>query len=168
MLLYRVQLLVDQHPNEHQQEYARSRAEHAYRDGKPVDLGQQLRLLLVHMRTRIIQKQLVIPVHCECALVDQQEDQTNCKSPEHHGHNSQRHKAPRPVSNSVAAISRPTRSIGFHGSTGAVDFSLESLVCGIQSPAIARLNTWLQPRILSVMAMFWPTIAVHIRFLAEC
>jgi hypothetical protein len=37
-LLYRVQLLVEQHPQEHQQKYPRPDAEHAHRDGKPVDL----------------------------------------------------------------------------------------------------------------------------------
>jgi len=80
-LLYCVQLLVDQHPHEHQQKYPRPDAEHAHRDGKPVDLCQKVRLLLVHVRTRVIQKQLVIPVHGECALVDQEDDRPIAKTP---------------------------------------------------------------------------------------
>ncbi len=86
MLLEVVQLLIDQHRHEHQQKYPRPDAEHAHGDGKPVDLGQQFRLLLVHVRTRVIQKQLIIPVHGECALVDQEDDQTNCENPEDHRH----------------------------------------------------------------------------------
>src|ERR1017187_7323119 len=102
-LLYFVQLLVDQHRHEHQQKYPRPDAKRPHRDGKPVDLGQQFRLLLVHVRTRVIQKQLVIPVHGECALVDQEDDQTNCENSEDHPHDSQRHKPPRPDSNPSAS-----------------------------------------------------------------
>jgi hypothetical protein len=49
----------------------------------------------MHVRTRVIQKQLIVPAHGECALVDQQEDQTDCESPEDHRHDSQHHRAPR-------------------------------------------------------------------------
>ena len=75
---------------------------------KPGDLGQQFRLLLVHVRTRVIQKQLVIPVHGERALVDQEDDQTNCENSEDHRHDSS-HKPPRPDSNQVRRLSRPNR-----------------------------------------------------------
>src|SRR5215471_5492878 len=105
MLLCLIQVLVDQHPHKHQQKYPSPDAKGAHGDGKPADLGQQFRLLIVHVRTRVIQKQLVIPVHRECTLVDQEEDQTNCKSPEYHSHNSQHHKPPRPVSNLRALTS---------------------------------------------------------------
>jgi hypothetical protein len=44
-LRYCVQLPVDQHRHEHQQKYRRADAEHAHREGKPVDRGQQFRLL---------------------------------------------------------------------------------------------------------------------------
>jgi hypothetical protein len=74
-LLHCVQFLVNQHRHQSQKEYPRPHAEHAHRDGNPVDLGQQVRLLLVHVGTRVIQKQLVIPLHGEGALVDQEDDQ---------------------------------------------------------------------------------------------
>src|ERR1017187_600923 len=102
-LLYFVQLLVDQHRHEHQQKYPRPDAKRPHRDGKPVDLGQQFRLLLVHVRTRVIQKQLVIPVHGECALVDEEDDQTNCENSEDHRHDIQRHRPPRPNFNPSAS-----------------------------------------------------------------
>jgi hypothetical protein len=93
-LLYTVQLLVEPHRREQQQKYSRPDAEHARRDDKPIDSGQQFRLLRVHMRTRIIQKQLVIPVHHECALVDEEDDQTNSENSEDHRHDCQRHNLP--------------------------------------------------------------------------
>jgi hypothetical protein len=49
----------------------------------------------VHVRTRVIQEQLVIPVHGESALVDQEDNQTNCENSEDHRHDSQRHEPPR-------------------------------------------------------------------------
>jgi hypothetical protein len=66
--------------------------EDAQRDGKPIDPGQQFRLLLlVHVLTRVIQKPLVIPVHRECALADQDDDQTDNENSEDHRHNCHCH-----------------------------------------------------------------------------
>src|SRR5579862_5829086 len=93
-LLYAVELLVEPHCGKGHQKYSRPDTEHAHRDGKPVDLGQQFRLLLVHVRTRVIQKQLIIPVHGECALVDQEEDQTDSEYSEDHRYNCEYHNHP--------------------------------------------------------------------------
>jgi hypothetical protein len=38
------------------------------------------------VRIVVIQEQLIILVHGECALVDQQEDQTNREDPEYNRH----------------------------------------------------------------------------------
>lgn len=85
-LLDPAQLLVEPHRRGDHQKYPRSDAEHAHRDGKPVDLSQQFRLLRVHVRTRLIQKQLVIPVHGKCAFVDQEDDQAKSEGSEDHRH----------------------------------------------------------------------------------
>src|SRR5580765_285958 len=56
------------------------------------------------MRTRVIQEQLVVPVHRERALVDQEDDQTNRENSEDHCHDCQRHNPPPQIS----AIDGPT------------------------------------------------------------
>ena len=44
---------------------------------------QQFSLLFLHVRVVVIQKQLIIFVHGERALVDQQDDQTNSEESEY-------------------------------------------------------------------------------------
>lgn len=38
------------------------------------------------MQTRVIQKQLIVLVHSEGALTDQEDDETDCENSEDHGH----------------------------------------------------------------------------------
>src|ERR1700686_1191216 len=96
-LLYFVQLLIDQHRYQHQEKYSGTDAEHTNRKDKPVDLGQQLRLLFLHVRIMVIQKQLIVLVHSERALVDQEDDQTDGENSKYNRHYRQRHKPPRQV-----------------------------------------------------------------------
>src|SRR5581483_10721102 len=114
ILLDFVQLLIDQHGDEHQQKYSRSDAEYAHREGQALHFGQQFRLLGVHVRTGVIQKQLLVLVHGQRALVDQQDDQTDCEHSEDHRHDSQRHKPPR-YDSSPSAGGVP-QCLGFEGS----------------------------------------------------
>jgi phage terminase Nu1 subunit (DNA packaging protein) len=69
-LLDFVQLLINQHGNEHEQEYARADAENADRKHEAIDLGQQLSLFFLHVRIGIIEKELIILMHGQGTLVD--------------------------------------------------------------------------------------------------
>jgi hypothetical protein len=85
-------------------------AEHAQRDGKPIDLGQQFRLLLlVHARTRVIQKPLVIPANRKCALANQKDDQTGSQKSEEHRYNYQCHN-PNPADSSWMVLLSSTQN----------------------------------------------------------
>jgi hypothetical protein len=85
-LLNFVQLLVDQHGHKHQQKYTGTNGEHSDRNRKAVDLRQQFRLLFLHVRIGIIQKELLIFVHRESALVNQEDDQTYGENSEYNRH----------------------------------------------------------------------------------
>lgn len=75
-LLHFVQLLVNQQREEGEQKHSRSDAEHPHGEGQFVDLGQQFCLLFLHVRIRSVEEKLVILVHRQCALVDEEHDQT--------------------------------------------------------------------------------------------
>jgi hypothetical protein len=78
-LLYGVESLIDEHAGEHQQEHAESGAENPDRDGQPVHLRDQLRLLLLHVRARVVEIQRLILVHGERAAVDEKDNQADCE-----------------------------------------------------------------------------------------
>ena len=96
-LLNFVQLLINQHCDQHQQKYSGTDAEHPDGKDKPIDFGQQFGLLFLHVRIVVIEKELIVLVHGESAFVNQQDDQTNGKNPKHYRHDSQRHKPPQQV-----------------------------------------------------------------------
>jgi hypothetical protein len=74
LLLNFAQLLRDPHAQQDQNKDTGSYAEYPDRHPEPIDLDQQLRLLFLHVRVRIVQKELIVFMHCERAAIDEQDD----------------------------------------------------------------------------------------------
>src|SRR5580698_2520880 len=119
-LLYFVQLLVDQQRQKRQQRNSGQDAEHAQRNGELVHLDHQLRLLIPHVGICLVEKELIVLVHGERALVDQQEYQSHCTYSEQRPHDFNRcHTPPQQVPTTAIplrggeAVSRTSPGEGF-------------------------------------------------------
>jgi hypothetical protein len=72
-LLNFAQLLRDPHTQQYEDKNSGSHTENPDRNPQPIDFYQQFRLLLLHVRIRVVQKQLIVFMHRERAAIDEQD-----------------------------------------------------------------------------------------------
>jgi iron-sulfur cluster assembly accessory protein len=102
------QFLGDPQAQQYEEKYARPAAEDPDRNSEPVDFYQELSLLLLHVRIRVIEKELIILVHRERAAIDEKDNQTSGENaPDSRYQIQHRHKPPRQRPASLAASRFP-------------------------------------------------------------
>src|SRR5581483_8213679 len=74
-LLVRVKPLVNSEAGNHQDQESGGGPQPAQRGSESVDLGQNLRLLLLHVRFRFAKVELIVLLHGECATVNEEDNQ---------------------------------------------------------------------------------------------
>ena len=82
-LLDGAQSLINEHADEHEKQHAGARAEDPHGLREPVHFHQQLGLLLLHVGVGVVEIELFILVHGECAAIDEEDDQANGKNNPH-------------------------------------------------------------------------------------
>ncbi len=94
-LLNFAELLKDPHAHHDKEKQTRPSAENPHWHPQPIDFFQQFRLLVMHVRTCIVQKELFIFAHRERAAIDQKDNQSCGENAPYDSHTVQsRHELP--------------------------------------------------------------------------
>src|SRR5882762_1805501 len=124
-----VQTLIDEHSGDNQEHDPRGRTQNLHERVDLVDLGNEFRLVQLHLRLRVIQEQLIVLLHGERTAIDQEDYQNTGENTPHCEHPDQRrHVPPRFRFRADPLVSFRVRSftaprIRLRGRALAVDYS---------------------------------------------